>query len=216
MGANFMGCKILELRRIWTPIGAVVLLLCTFSAFGAGLSYVDGARFARSIDFKIVPQRLDRDLNVERLLGSHEISAGEDIVVLVREFHGNPRNGTDADEFEKLTLQLSKKFIGKKITLPKKGVRGRYSRGGSSWVDVGSGWFGEHIRGTIEIQKTAAGVLTATLDIAVRVRFAQEQGETKVIRIRKTGEMSEVPIYKLSPWLGQEASSHQQAASRPD
>jgi hypothetical protein len=153
---------------------------------------------------------------IEQLLGAHEITSGDRLVLLIREY-GSGGGVIDANTYTKLTIELGSVRYGERIDLASSDVRLYYSHGGSSWVLKGSGYYATKMAGWIRLLRHDPGSIEVSLDASGFGQWADRRGPEKPFSLKSKYTLTQLSFAELTPWLGSDVSTDTWvAASRPD
>jgi len=202
MSMRFLGCA---------------LALMPVLAQGGDYYYLEHAALSRPPREINARQALNpENAFIEQLLGAHEITSGDRLVLLFREY-GSGGGVIDADTYTKLTIELGSVKYGEPIDLASSGVRLYFSHGGSSWVLKGAGYYATRMTGWIQLSRHDSGPIDVSIEASGFGEQANHWGAEQPFSIKSKYKLTRLSFAELTPWLGSDVTKENwMAASLPD
>jgi hypothetical protein len=176
--------------------------------------YVDNARLVddpqlTAPEARALGVRGERPLPVRLLLNGHHVQPGRNLVLMIRAFDRGELFALDDDTFEKLTVEISEKDVGKPLSVDSPNVRIYYSRAGCLSAATGLGVYGSRGHGTIAVQPLGTDQLVLSIDVSVELNSARSDVPLREARheVKGSYKLKRVPLERITPWLGAAGSS---------
>ncbi|HEX3596371.1 MAG TPA: SEL1-like repeat protein [Polyangiaceae bacterium] len=169
--------------------------------------YVVGAKLSEAKPLQ--PNGLDHEVHRQKgqEYDPNSLVPGTSLVLSIRRFFPGPGMITDAEAFDKLSMEIPSLRVGVPVDLGAADVRFYYAEGSSSWSATAGQAFAKQAQGTVTILSVdeARGVLMAHLDLVAQPHFAdctKPGADPDVKEVHGEFTFVRKNLAELSAWLG--------------